>query len=859
MKVTLPELSLVVLIGPSGAGKSTFARRHFKPTEVLSSDHCRALVSDDENDLAATHDAFDVLHYVAAKRLAAGKLTVVDATSVKPEDRKPLVQLAREYHCLPVAIVFDIGARICAERNAQRQDRDNMRSQVIRYQQGAMRSGLRFLNKEGFRHVFILRSPEEVDAAVVERTPLWNNRKHERGPFDIIGDVHGCFDELIELLGIMGYRVDETDSAGGFGHRVTPPAGRKAVFLGDLVDRGPKISQVLRLVMCMVADGTALCVPGNHDVKLLRKLRGKDVQITHGLAESLAQLEAEPAEFRQQVAEFLDALVSHYVLDDGNLVVAHAGMKAEMQGRGSARVREFALFGETTGETDEFGLPVRYDWAAEYRGRAIVVYGHTPVPEPEWLNRTINIDTGCVFGGRLTALRYPERELVSVPARRAYAESRKPFAPAETGAPATGLTAQQAHDDVLDIGDLLGKRILSTRLQGHVIVAEEQGAAALEVLSRFAADPRWLIYLPPTMSPCETAADADLLEHPREAFAYYRNHGQPRVVCEEKHMGSRAVVIVCRDEGVARRRFGVASGERGIVYTRTGRRFFEQPALEHELLARVAAAAGAAGLWEELTTDWICLDCELMPWSAKARALLVDQYAPVGAAARAALAESTAALRIAAGNGRDVRALLDRTEQRAELIDRYVRAYRQYCWGVETVADLKLAPFHILASEDRVHVDRDHVWHMETLGRLCAADPEILPATPYRVVDLTDPAAERAGVDWWTERTARGGEGMVVKPYDFIARGRRGMVQPAIKCRGREYLRIIYGPEYTLPENIERLRTRSLQRKRALAQREFALGVEALERFVRGEPLRRTHECVFGVLALESEPVDPRL
>ena len=879
MSVILPELSLVVLIGPSGSGKSTFARKHFKPTEVLNSDYCRALVADDENNQTVTNEAFDILHYIAGKRLEGGRLTVVDATNVKTEDRKPLIELARRYHCLPVAIVFDLPGRICRDRNAARPDR-NFSSDVIRRQQGAMRRTLRFLRKEGFRHIFTFKTPEEVDAATVERTPLWNNKKDEHGPFDIIGDVHGCFDELAKLLGELGYRVEErhegTEARRHEGaedsershvptfppshaFRVTPPAGRKAIFLGDLVDRGPKIPQVLRFVMSMVADGTALCVPGNHDMKLMRKLRGKNVQITHGLAESLEQLEAEPAEFREQVAEFLDSLISHYVLDDGKLVVAHAGMKADMQGRGSGKVREFALYGETTGETDEFGLPIRYDWAAEYRGRPMVVYGHTPVPEPEWLNRTINIDTGCVFGGALTALRYPEKELVSVPARQVYAESRKPFAPAVERAGEAGLTAQQTHDDMLDIADLLGKRIISTRLQHNVIVSEEHGAAALEVMSRFAANPKWLIYLPPTMSPCETSPKEDLLEHPREAFAYYRNHGQPRVVCEEKHMGSRAVVVICRDEQAARRRFGVADEGIGIVYTRTGRRFFDDVSREAELLDRLRTALTASGLWDELQTDWACLDCELMPWSAKAQALLKDQYAAVGASARAALAEVTAVIEIAGGTGLDTSALLDRFQQRATMTDQYVQAYQQYCWPVESVSDLKLAPFHILATEGKVHVDRDHAWHMDTLAAVCKIDPQLLLATPYKVVDLTDADSEAAGTRWWTNLTERGGEGMVVKPYDFMARGRRGLVQPAVKCRGREYLRIIYGPEYTSPEHIERLRKRGLARKRALALREFALGVESLERFVRTEPLRRVHECVFGVLALESEPVDPRL
>jgi protein phosphatase len=326
--------------------------------------------------------------------------------------------------------------------------------------------------------VFVLSSVEEIEAATVERQPLWNNLKHEHGPFDIIGDVHGCHEELVELLGRLGYDLDARRH----------PTGRKAVFLGDLVDRGPAVPQVLRLVMSLVESGAALCVPGNHDVKLLRKLRGKDVQLTHGLAESMAQLEQEPADFRQQVVAFLDDLVSHYVLDDGRLVVAHAGMKAAMQGRGSGKVRDFALYGETTGETDEFGLPVRHDWAAEYRGRAMVVYGHTPVPEPEWLNGTINIDTGCVFGGELTALRYPEKELVAVPARRTWCEPAKPFLEPAEQAPA--LTAQQAHDDVLDLADVTGKRGITTRLHHTVTVREENATTALEVMSRFAANPQ---------------------------------------------------------------------------------------------------------------------------------------------------------------------------------------------------------------------------------------------------------------------------------------------------------------------------------------------------------------------------------
>lgn len=847
MKLTVPELSLVVLVGVSGSGKSTFARRHFKPTEVLSSDYCRGLVSDEENSQAATTDAFDVLHFIARKRLAAGKLTVVDATNVQPEARKPLVQLAREFHCLPVAIVLDVPERVAHDRNRSRPDRD-FGPHVIRQQATQLHKSLRGLEREGFRHVHVLKSLEEIETVEIVREPLWNNLKHEHGPFDIIGDVHGCFDELVELLRQLGAHVDETTFT------VQPATGRKLVFVGDLVDRGPKTPQVLKLVMSAVESGAALCVPGNHDMKLLRKLRGRDVQITHGLAETLAQLAAEPEDFRQRVAAFIDDLVSHYVLDDGKLVVAHAGMKESMQGRGSGTVREFALFGETTGETDEFGLPVRHNWAAEYRGSAAVVYGHTPVPEPEWLNRTINIDTGCVFGGKLTVLRYPERELVSVQAKLTYAEPRKPFLLPEAQAPT--LSAQQQHDDLLDLADVMGKRIVSTRLHGNVTVREENATAALEVMSRFATNPKWLIYLPPTMSPSGTSQQPGLLEHPAEAFAYYRHEGVPRVVCEEKHMGSRAVVIVCRDEDAACKRFGVTGEGFGVCYTRTGRRFFDDTVMETAFLEQVRDAVTRAGFWDEFQTDWVCLDCELMPWSAKAQGLLKEQYAPVGASAGAMLGDAVGLLKQAEGRGLDVGDLLLLTGARREMASGYVAAYRRYCWPVNSVDDLKLAPFHLLATEGKVHVDKPNDWHMQTLARLAGG---ILLATPFHVVEVTDPDSEAGAVRWWEELTALGGEGMVVKPLDFVARGKRGLIQPAVKCRGPEYLRIIYGPEYTAPENLERLRSRGLHAKRSLALREFALGVEALERFTRGEPLRRVHECVFGVLAMESEPVDPRL
>ncbi|MEU9124652.1 polynucleotide kinase-phosphatase [Streptomyces sp. NPDC048506] len=924
--LAVPDLSLVVLVGATGSGKSTFAARHFKPTEVISSDFCRGLVSDDENDQSASGDAFDVLHFIVGKRLAAGRLTVVDATNVQSEARAQLVRLAREHDVLPVAIVLDVPEQLCAERNAARADRAGLPRRVIQRHQRELRRSLRHLEREGFRKVHLLRGPAEVAAAEVVRERRFNDLRHLTGPFDIVGDIHGCRSELETLLGRLGYALAR--DALGRPVDAVHPEGRTAVFVGDLVDRGPDSPGVLRLVMGMVRAGHALCVPGNHENKLGRYLKGRKVQHTHGLAETIEQLDREDDAFRAEVGEFLHGLVSHYVLDGGGLVVCHAGLPEKYHGRTSGRVRSFALYGDTTGETDEFGLPVRYPWAEDYRGRAAVVYGHTPTPRATWLNNTICLDTGCVFGGAMTALRWPERELVDVPAERVWYEPARPLATEAPGG---------ADGRPLDLNDVAGRRVVETRAMGRLAVREENAAAALEVMSRFAIDPRLLPYLPPTMAPCATSSEEGFLEHPAEAFADYRAEGVREVVCEEKHMGSRAVVLVCRDTSVAGELFGVPKGVSGALYTRTGRPFFDDPEPTERILRRVRTCVEEAGLWEELDTDWLLLDAELMPWSLKATGLLRKQYAAVGAASGAAFPGVLGALTAAAARGVEVGPLLDRQRDRAADAAAFTEAYRRYCWRVGTdparpgmpapavpgtsadpgtgadpvtAADpgtsadpagpkdpgtgaagaaqeaeglgrldgVRLAPFQILAVRGRSLAGLPHTEQLALIDRIVAAEgavasrdgappaggasqhPGLLVTTRRIVVDTEDEESVAAGIRWWLELTADGGEGMVVKPVQALVRRADGrLVQPGVKCRGREYLRIIYGPEYTRPENLARLRVRHLGHKRSLALREYALGLEALDRMADGEPLWRVHEAVFAVLALESEPVDPRL
>ena len=866
--ITIPDFALVVLIGASGSGKSTFAKKHFLPTEIVSSDACRGLVDDDETSLEATGDAFALVHAIADTRLKRRRLTVIDATNVRKEDRAHLVAIAKRRHALSIAIVVNPGEDICHDRNALRPDRQ-FGPHVVRNHHAALRRGVNALDKEGFRYVYEYRSVDEIDAVEISRIPLWTDVRHETGPFDLIGDVHGCSDELQALLAKLGYDVTWGESDGMRTCEVSAPVGRRAVFLGDLVDRGPNSPDVLRIVMAMVGNGTALAVPGNHDVKFERWLNGRNVQLTHGLGATVEQMGREPPAFRDEVKAFLKQLVSHLWLDGGAIAACHAGIKADMIGRSSGAVREFCLYGETTGETDEFGLPVRYNWAAEYQGATTIVYGHTPVVEAEWLNNTICLDTGCCFGGKLSALRWPEKELVDVPAAQVYVVPTRPLALPRNAA---GLTLQQQDDDLLDLSLVTGKRIIKLASGRTVTIDEGQSAAALEVMARYAINPKWLIYLPPTMSPPATTVRDGLLEHPDEAFQYFRSDGVMDVVAQEKHMGSRALLVVCRDQDVARTRFGVATGETGAVYTRTGRAFFGDGATTEAVLDRVRSALTAADTWQRLATDWVLLDAEIMPWSAKAQSLIQDQYAATWSAADSGLRAATSALEKAAARDPSLTPLRDKTAARLARTTAYGEAYRRYCWPVTSVDDYRIAPFHLLASEGAVHIDKDHQWHMSELHRIAEASAAqggggtdgrarggIMIATRYRHVRLEDAASVAAASAWWEQMVAAGGEGMVVKPLPFIASTGRGLVQPAIKCRGPEYLRIIYGPEYNAPEHLARLRARGLNRKRGLAVREFALGQEALIRFVAREPLRRVHEAVFGVLALESDPVDPRL
>jgi polynucleotide kinase-phosphatase len=863
--IHLPPAGIVLLVGPSNTGKTTLLNQFIQeeqvqPSEVVSSDQFRVLVSDiefiswngrpKEESEALFHEyqqisgaAFEAMDYVISKRCKLNKLTFIDATHLREEEHEKYLQMGKEYHVPVIALVLNISETELMRRDMERafpRGRNRIKQQYQHF-----KNTLRFIKKKPYRRVYML-GEEELQVVNVSR--LENPLYIDIGTgIDFIGDIHGCLDEFLEMLNKLGYKENDE---GYFIH----PEGRKILSLGDVLSRGPRSIETLQFFQKHVAAGLAYMIDSNHGWKIARWLDGKNVKMAHGDENVASEFEeyernfgSEAAEkLKEQIKELLLQAKSHYIIRKNgvNAVVAvHAGIKDHYIGKQSPRISDFCRYGDSEG-LDESGKPIRKDWTVSHKSSELILWGHDPKPQPLLVNNTLNIDQGVVFGGSLTAYRYPEKQFVSVKAKQDYANvPDNPLKEWER--------KRLAAPNIMKF--LEGYSVL-TEQYGEIRIYDDGVKPALDDLSHFTLPLEDIVYLPPTMSPTPKPSGLEeYLEHPQEAFEYYQANGVDKMVVEKKHMGSRGILFLFKNQEIAKEYVGREM--LGTIYTRTGRAFFQKE-LQEKVVSALNQDLVKSGYFEKYNTDFVLLDAEILPWNLKAKDLILNQYAHVGEMALLDRYKLKNSLQQALDSGKDVLSWVQENDAGIDNAKVFNEVYQKYCWETEGMEGIQIAPFHTLAHSSETFFDRPHTWHMEK-NKEFSGISRLFLETEYRIV--SDEPSMKAAIKWWEEMTEDGHEGYVVKPESYITHHKGKLLQPAIKVRGRKYLHIIYGIDYLLPENLTRLKKRNAGKKQRNALKEFSLGVEAVNRFVKRESLERVHECVLGILALEAEPIDPRL
>lgn len=858
MTIQLPYAGIVLCIGPSNSGKSTLlkqwvADRTISQDEIISSDACRLQVSGTsftpwshenpqkqaylrEEYAQISEQAFHLMETLTEARLKLGKLAIIDATNLAAVDRERYRKLAHRYHLPLVGLIFSISEEQLLIRDERR---DQARgSRRIKTQVRQLKGELRTIEREDFDSLFTIEtSIEEVKRATSPYTLAIDQG------LDIIGDIHGCMDEWLELLMKLGY---EQGADGLYRH----PEGRKILSLGDVMSRGPRSLDAMLFFEKHIEAGLAYMIDSNHGWKIARWLDGRKVTLTHGDEKVEEEFQAyERAHGKDSVRDLKNRMKrmlleapSHYVIEEAGIplaVAVHAGIRDEFIGRHSAKVADFCRYGPVVGVQPN-GKPTRGDWTIEHTLPVLVVWGHDPRPVPVESQRTINIDQGAVFGGKLTALRLPSKELVQVDAKD-YAQAvinpleewfEKRLKPPAIQKWLNGFTAKTS--------------------DGAIRINSQQMKTALDYFSHATLPLEQLVYLPPTMSPPPVSDRLDYLEHPEEAIAYFEKQGIHELIVEKKHMGSRAVILLFQSIDAARKWTGYS--DTVVITSRTGRDFFEGER-KRVMHKRIHEAVTKAGYFQEFDTEWLLLDAEILPWNVKAGELIASEYAHVANAAILDRSEIVNTLSEKATT--DVSDWREQAEKGLEDAHAFKDAYAPYVWSVENETAIQVAVFHVLAHQHELLTSKPHSWHMEQSQKLADVS-DVFIATEYRLI-FGEEGKEEA-IRWWHELTEAGGEGFVVKPLHWSVVGANGrVVQPAMKVRGREYLRLIYGMNYLEPEVLAHVKKRSLKKKQQMALDEYALGLEGIRRLIHQESVERIHECVLAVLAIESDPADPRL
>jgi protein phosphatase len=831
MILTLPQPSALIVLAPSAFPAAQWARRHFTPAQLLDPSDCQALLG--SADLPPSPQAYALAAQAFKLRMEAGTATVLLQAPLEQTGRNFIRSACRAHHMQLLVLSIELSVE---ELQAWAPDFD--RAQWAR-EQDLLEQNLHFLGKEGVQQHFRVRGAAELDGLEVVWQPLPCDRATLGGPFDLIGSLHGCHDELLRLFVALGYSRDTRSQL------PVHPEGRLPVFLGDIADSGPACAETLSLVQAMTEAGLALAVAGNQDRQLLEHLRQDPEADPGALAPWWAHADAAT---RAQALAWLGRLPGHIVLDGGRLVAVHGGIKAEMIGRHTTAITAFCTYGSTPGERSTVQDAPIADWAADLPAGVTVAFAHQPLTRPLDAGNHVALDTACLYGGQLSAFRYPERAWVQVEASAAYLAGEWPAA----------AEAQAARPHALDRwtlpAELLNGRWLVQTASGfNFTLTDLQYATTLELLQNEAISPRWLIYLPPSMSPPQPATLPGFLEHPNEAFSYYEKKGQTHVVVQEKCDGPRAVVVLCRDTDAAEARFGDGSGRIGVVYSRRGRPLLD-PADENTLLAELHAAATDSGLWAALRTDWLCLEGQLTgrrftPGKNKEEGRIAAGVAAAWPRALDLLAQSTS-------DAPEFLAMRAQMEAQAAA----AQALARDCTPADgDEGSWYFTPYHLLAAQSGDFFDRSHVWHLEQLAAFTQGNAAHVRALRTQVIDLQDHDGRRALTDWWQDLSDQGAPGIIVKPMTLELVVNQEYLQPALKVRGREALRKVYGPYYTLPDALEHHRRRSLKERRELVVRHFALGKEALQRFVAGKAHQEVLQAVFTHIAISTMDDNPLL
>lgn len=823
MKIRIPHNALVVLIGPSGAGKSSFSKKYFEDREVISSDSCRrALIgSKSASELqTVSSGAFTLFYGWVRARLRHNLLVVADSTALKREYRDELAKIAKEEHCPVLYVFFDTPKSKCIENDAGRDISAQVGPQVIERQFRILNQSRGFLNHSD--QVYKIKWGEEIEVVRTQRNLIVES------PFvDVIGDVHGMHHTLIELLEKLGYSKNVVDGKEIYSHPT-----RKAVFLGDLIDRGPEPYKCLMLVKNMVEAGTAYLVRSNHDFKIQRYLCGNNVRIR---PEFQATLDSFPADAdKVGIKQFLFKSAPYLIWEHENKkhVFVHAAFKPEYLGKTDREIEDYCIYGPSNGEDPVTGKPDRIDWAITYpKFGPVVVYGHQVIGEkPRIVNNTYGIDTGACFGGYLTAMRLPEMTFEQVKADKAYAQYDE--ISKISGQSSNGTSESNAPSFI---------REGVIRLDGHNPIRLGKGLwdAIFKITTR-TISPDKLVWLAPTMSPGPVSEREDLMEDPVTTAKWMMvNSPGAEIIAQTKHMGSRGT---WRCEKV---------GDSWNIdcWTKNGYEMFDDP-FRYPVYSRMQNALNSIA-WRLGNPSLMLLDSEVMPWNQHGDAWLERLFMATGAAGAATRGATAGALKRAGFEAESKRM----NERCLNLIE-FGKIADRYCWKVPSSQDIKVAFFDVLLPK----VSLTHEEKIKLFNEVAhEQENSILAPTVYRLIQKDSDLD--ALFDFWENATVKQGiEGLVLKYNNPETWAKYKYPQKQLKVRGSDYLKIIYGPNYRDSDTLKRLKKdRRIDSKMRMAYQETLLGDEALKRFSEGKPFESWHEMVVGILAADHASVDPRL